>query len=591
MRAGDGIVAAISSRTLALPVYDTSQVQPGRRSRQLCSKVPGALVLIVFLLLCAKLTAVVKSFQLAASLSLLLCASHGLLYALSLRRGLLLSGHCQVRTGARSSSCCKRTLAAFDMWLLRALYGITSRSGSDSKQPEGSERLLAGVCGDSSSGQDDDDGASSVNSSLDGSRILGSSPGGSRILDGLSSARGDQDRFSQMWAEQARLQALRDDLKEKIEEEKRDELRVADKHALVLTEVKRLEAEVAELHLALSSAAARREAAEAELQASTCALDRGFESMRSLRNQITAEELACQRARLSVGSRSASDRVTADDEDTQSLGRSSCGVMSSVAESGRSRILQGGSSWCSSAHSESDLSSTGSRPILSSMSVASSIGSESAGGGKRASRDVVPRNLGGDEMMRFAQALKPLLVTRKDIARVLSRVPEEALFGPAKTLDLREILETVFRSVVVVANVQGGTRLAFSSGLVYDRGEAYDLGRLQTSLRMRASPHFLMPAVVQRPQPVQEDGEAPQLPEPEATVVEKPDTEPMPLEVRLAEVSTRDYFLAELLGPCRPALSLAMTDPRCNEKSLARRRRALRHAKDALSLTMRPASD
>lgn len=199
------------------------------------------------------------------------------------------------------------------------------------------------------------------------------------------------------------------------------------------------------------------------------------------------------------------------------------------------------------------------------------------------STEHLPQQVPGQEIMAYAQALKPLLVTRKDLARVMTRIPASMLLGHGSAgdgRDFRELLETVFRSVVVVTHVRGiGDYIAFGNGIGYLNGAAYSVGRIQTSVLLRTSPNFVVPLAAAHRRPnsrIDEEDE-------EIGSEESHEAFPEQLEVKIVDISSRDLFLAELLSLFAPSLLAAMSDPRCSERILRRRRRALRRAKEALS--------
>eukprot|EP00929_Paragymnodinium_shiwhaense_P119808 TRINITY_DN91707_c0_g1_i1.p1 TRINITY_DN91707_c0_g1~~TRINITY_DN91707_c0_g1_i1.p1 ORF type:complete len:940 (+),score=329.81 TRINITY_DN91707_c0_g1_i1:123-2942(+) len=304
-------------------------------------------------------------------------------------------------------------------------------------------------------------------------------------------------------------------------------------------------------------------------------------------------------------------------------GLSSCGVQSSAATprgsrsggilGGRRGILRAGS-FCSSNGSESNFdmqsfSSAGDfgKQILAGKSFASSDGGfdDSASersfsgfsgisGSSYAAGIGISRPIGNEqELMDFAQGMKPLLVTRKDLARVLTRLPEALVLGEGgegNAGQLTELVDAIFRSVICIVRIDGSERLAFGCGLALSKEAPYSLGRLQTRFLLRVNPTFACPAKGGRPAPVPEDAEhtgngddaaAGQSSAPEAAAPSL-----QSLEVRLSDISSRDLFLAELVGPYSVPLSAAAADPRCNAKALRRRRHDLRHAKEALSLAI-----
>eukprot|EP00401_Gymnodinium_catenatum_P026506 CAMPEP_0117484062 /NCGR_PEP_ID=MMETSP0784-20121206/14268_1 /TAXON_ID=39447 /ORGANISM="" /LENGTH=837 /DNA_ID=CAMNT_0005278631 /DNA_START=39 /DNA_END=2548 /DNA_ORIENTATION=+ len=274
-------------------------------------------------------------------------------------------------------------------------------------------------------------------------------------------------------------------------------------------------------------------------------------------------------------------------------GLSSCGVGSSGASTpngsmGRGRILRGGS-FCSSAGSESEASSIASRAILAGRSFASSdddVGSEHSFGGMSGvpllAGGGIPKELDNEALMDFAQALKPLLVTRKDLARVLTRVPEGILLSAAVPNDpfacIREALQTIFRSVVCIVRIGGVDHLAFARGMSY-ADNPYNIGRLSTSLLLRASPLFASPAGGTRPPTVPEGEDLPVGSEQTSAAVHVAAADEELKEVRLSDVSSRDRFLAELIGLFGTALRGAALHEMCGERALRHRRHALRHAK------------
>lgn len=287
--------------------------------------------------------------------------------------------------------------------------------------------------------------------------------------------------------------------------------------------------------------------------------------------------------------------------DLSSVGVSSSGASTPTGSrgGGKGRILRGGS-FCSSTGSESEASSACSRQILAGRSFASSDGGDDAASelsyrGELSAQAGPPAPLEDQDVMGYAQALKPLLVTRKDLARVLSRVPEAVMLGPPtsgsadSSAEVRELLDSILSSIVAVVHVPGkGDCLAFASGLSYaDCKDPYNLGRLRTTLCLRAKPWFLAPMAGRRPAPVPEEVEDPAAAESTREVAELAPVSNEVLEFRLTDISSRDLFLAELVGPFGAALHAAAMDTRCTSRALRHRRHALRRAKDALSLVLR----
>jgi hypothetical protein len=300
---------------------------------------------------------------------------------------------------------------------------------------------------------------------------------------------------------------------------------------------------------------------------------------------------------------------SASNYDGSDHGLSSVGVSSGRSTPngglGVGRILRGGS-FCSSASSDSGASSNGGstfggRAILRGRSFASSDAgddnqSERSFGGESAAKPLDDDS----ELMAYAQALKPLLVTRKDIARVLSRVPEALLNGTPSTesgvAELRELINSIFGSVVVILHIHGrGDCLCFCSGVIYSE-EQYTLGRLNLTLQLKVSRSFAVPkASSRRPAPVPEESEGALSPRKcddaqKEESAKEATASAEPILVKLTDISSRDLFLAELVGPFGAVLKAAALESRCSTKALRSRRHSLRHAKDALGMVLNSAS-
>jgi len=94
----------------------------------------------------------------------------------------------------------------------------------------------------------------------------------------------------------------------------------------------------------------------------------------------------------------------------------------------------------------------------------------------------------------YASALRPLFMTRGDIAHLLAKFPEELLAGPpgggisGKFAAHRELLDKLFASLVVAVKStekRGSVKLAFATGFTYG-SDVYGLGPIQTSLLLVA---------------------------------------------------------------------------------------------------------
>lgn len=257
----------------------------------------------------------------------------------------------------------------------------------------------------------------------------------------------------------------------------------------------------------------------------------------------------------------------------------------------------------SSAHT----SSIGCRQILASQSFCSSdvgddLSSERSFGDGSASscswsaldnnKPNAPLSIGDDqELMAYAQSLKPLLVTRKDLFKILARMPESVLIAEPSSganAQFHELLTSIFQSMTAVVHIKGrGNCLVFPRGFRYS-DSSYSMGRLKTSIVMHVCPSFLVPSTAKkRPAPVPEDVEDVRVDSKESSGAEmEAAASKEALEVKISDMSSRDLFLAELVGPFSGALRAATLDSRCTMKNLRHRRHNLRHAKDALSLLL-----
>mmetsp|Transcript_79814 Transcript_79814/g.178559 ORF Transcript_79814/g.178559 Transcript_79814/m.178559 type:complete len:193 (-) Transcript_79814:104-682(-) len=183
---------------------------------------------------------------------------------------------------------------------------------------------------------------------------------------------------------------------------------------------------------------------------------------------------------------------------------------------------------------------------------------------------------------------------------LLAKFPTQVLLGSpaAGTRSFaahRELLEELFGSVLVAVKSperRGKIKLAFGTSFTYDR-VAYTLGPLQTTLHLvahgvRRTGNDQFPVVYEEEHEDDERSEA-------AVSAARDDSghdghgvlEFEEVVVPLTEISSRELFLAELMqsDQCQLLASLSQgAHSKYGHRSLRRRRRTLRHVREATQL-------
>ncbi|CAJ1385962.1 unnamed protein product, partial [Effrenium voratum] len=201
----------------------------------------------------------------------------------------------------------------------------------------------------------------------------------------------------------------------------------------------------------------------------------------------------------------------------------------------------------------------------------------------------------------YAHALRPLFMTRGDITHLLSKFPQQVLLGGAgcgrQFAAHRELLEELFGSLVVWVKQperRGRIRLAFGSTFRYAE-EPYMLGSVMTTLQfvgdgVQRTGNEVCPVVPEENE--EEEWAASECAASQAKDVSTPEQDVLEFEevnVPLTEVSSRELFLAELLqsDQCQLLASLSQgSHSKYGHRALRRRRRTLRHVKEATQLLL-----
>lgn len=200
----------------------------------------------------------------------------------------------------------------------------------------------------------------------------------------------------------------------------------------------------------------------------------------------------------------------------------------------------------------------------------------------------------------YASALRPLFMTRGDLAHLLAKFPGRVLTGGASNgrsfAAHRELMEELFGSIVVAVKSperRGKIKLAFGESFSFGK-EPYPLGPLQTTLQIvahgvRRGGHEQFPVVYEEEHEDDERSEA-------AVSAAREDgaaggglgvLEFEELIIPLTEISSRELFLAELMqsDQCQLLASLSQgSHSRYGHRALRRRRRTLRHVREATAL-------
>mmetsp|Transcript_49506 Transcript_49506/g.115809 ORF Transcript_49506/g.115809 Transcript_49506/m.115809 type:complete len:360 (-) Transcript_49506:51-1130(-) len=169
----------------------------------------------------------------------------------------------------------------------------------------------------------------------------------------------------------------------------------------------------------------------------------------------------------------------------------------------------------------------------------------------------------------YAVNLRPLLVTRSELGKILSRMPQEILCGavplrPSGTyMAFRELLDALGGSLACMARPSGW---AEGSGRVLCLGDGFDYGVEEYTLNGSARTRLVL------------------------TGTAIAGTTIKPARIRITDVASREPFIAELMGMA-PTLENAMQQPLFGQSALKRRRRTLRHVAEALKALRQKSAD
>eukprot|EP00929_Paragymnodinium_shiwhaense_P064777 TRINITY_DN32496_c0_g1_i2.p2 TRINITY_DN32496_c0_g1~~TRINITY_DN32496_c0_g1_i2.p2 ORF type:complete len:209 (+),score=48.48 TRINITY_DN32496_c0_g1_i2:272-898(+) len=183
-------------------------------------------------------------------------------------------------------------------------------------------------------------------------------------------------------------------------------------------------------------------------------------------------------------------------------------------------------------------------------------------------------------MEEYAVAFRPLVVTRTELVKILNRMPPDVLLGPATSSNNsstnamhRELLEVLGGAIAVVAKVPGSQEVP-GKAKVLCLGLSFDYGTEEYALSSRCRTRLLLSCWVLGTSDAAcpdaaEQGAAPLSQEPK-------------LQLKIADVASREPFIAELLA-MEGALAVGMADEkRAGLDALKKRRRALRRVADTL---------
>lgn len=180
----------------------------------------------------------------------------------------------------------------------------------------------------------------------------------------------------------------------------------------------------------------------------------------------------------------------------------------------------------------------------------------------------------------YALSLRPLIVTRAELVKIIARMPPEVLNGPQAPASTqahvahRELLEALCSSIACVARPDGptGERL-----LCLGDGYDYIPDSYSLSSNVRTRLVIVLKAIVPAGSaPRGAEGQDAEAKSPEARV----------FTIRVTEVASRELFIAELMA-MEDALRAGMEERFSSSSSLKRRRRTLRHVADAIKV-LRP---
>eukprot|EP00930_Biecheleria_cincta_P037137 TRINITY_DN25481_c0_g1_i1.p1 TRINITY_DN25481_c0_g1~~TRINITY_DN25481_c0_g1_i1.p1 ORF type:complete len:330 (-),score=58.02 TRINITY_DN25481_c0_g1_i1:405-1394(-) len=174
-----------------------------------------------------------------------------------------------------------------------------------------------------------------------------------------------------------------------------------------------------------------------------------------------------------------------------------------------------------------------------------------------------------DTLEDYAAGLRPLLVTRGELLKFFVRMPADVLAGPQMVgaagahLAHRELLEALCSSIACLAKVS-----KMPQSQVLCLGEGFEYGRESYSLSGEVYTRLL---ILARPLEGLGDVHA---------------GSPLPIKMKLTDVTSRAPFLAELLA-MRRELQAGMQQQLSGQSALKRRRRTLKHVADALKALKR----
>lgn len=196
-------------------------------------------------------------------------------------------------------------------------------------------------------------------------------------------------------------------------------------------------------------------------------------------------------------------------------------------------------------------------------------------------------------------ALRPLLVTRSEVVKILGRLPREVLMGTeggrgaAEHLLHRELLGALFGSIACIArpcNAGEGERVAPKALCL---GEGFTYGDEEYAISSSVKTKLMITVLVLEgaPSEMGARGNIAGIREVSGSDDEEdyqerldsvpPLVEPKTAAIRVTEVAARELFLAELLL-MEPALRAGAAHRLTGLAALKRRRRTLRHVADAM---------
>mmetsp|Transcript_20067 Transcript_20067/g.36270 ORF Transcript_20067/g.36270 Transcript_20067/m.36270 type:complete len:361 (-) Transcript_20067:49-1131(-) len=169
----------------------------------------------------------------------------------------------------------------------------------------------------------------------------------------------------------------------------------------------------------------------------------------------------------------------------------------------------------------------------------------------------------------YAVNLRPLLVTRSELGKILSRMPHEVLSGavplrPSGTyMAFRELLDALGGSLACMARPSGWGE---ATGRVLCLGDGFDYGVEEYTLNGSARTRLVLTATAMAGSTMKA------------------------ARIRITDVASREPFIAELMGMAS-TLETAMQQPLFGQSALKRRRRTLRHVAEALKALRQKSSD